>query len=123
MLPRAVLAYGSGGSRPPGVRGQSGRLDGRSWLPPEFHVQVDPAGSTNDFEIDLVAGLLRRDHVDEPLDRRDRLTVGLHDDVATGGPTLPPHGDLVRGRPETPPRRPGGWPPRWGPPPARSRQG
>src|SRR6185437_8919687 len=24
-LPRAVLAYGSGGSRPPGVRGQSGR--------------------------------------------------------------------------------------------------
>ncbi len=25
VLPRAVLAYGSGGSRPPGVRGQSGR--------------------------------------------------------------------------------------------------
>src|SRR2546428_9967916 len=111
MLPRAVLAYGSGGSRPPGVRGQSGRLDGRSWLPPEFHVQVDPAGSTNDFEIDLVAGLLRRDYVDEPLDRRDRLTVGLHDDVATGGPTLTPDGVLGRGSLENRIAQSGHWPP------------
>jgi hypothetical protein len=28
----AVLAYGIGGSRPPGVRGQSGRLEGRFML-------------------------------------------------------------------------------------------
>src|SRR5216684_5885714 len=47
-----------------GPQGYGASLGGRhSRLPPEFHVEMDPAGSADDLELDRVARLLRSDEV------------------------------------------------------------
>src|SRR6476646_6867081 len=72
-----------------GPQGYGASLGGEeSRLPPEFHAEMNPAGSADDLEIDLVARLLGRDHVDQAIDRRHRLTVHLDDHVASRRPAF-----------------------------------
>jgi hypothetical protein len=52
-----------------GPQGSGASLGGEeSRLPPEFHVEVNPARSADDLEIDVVPRLLHRDEIDEALD-------------------------------------------------------
>src|SRR5207302_7950971 len=67
------------------ARPDGGTASGAS-LPPKLNVESHLLRAAVDLELEGVAGLLRRDHVTQALERPHRLTVGLHDQVAADRP-------------------------------------
>src|SRR5438067_6180978 len=78
---------GRAGDRPagnlaPGGRGRPGQSASGSWLPPELDVEACLRAAAPDLQRDLVAWLLARDHVVEPLHAVERHAIGADEQVA-----------------------------------------
>src|SRR5881392_1996786 len=90
---RAALACGWR-SRPPGVRGRSGKsASGRVGLSSEPHLDAHGLVAAVDLELDPVAGLVPVDQRAQRVDGADANAVGLHDDVAAERPGVA--GDII----------------------------
>ena len=99
--PRLTLPCRAGlrrlGSRPPGVRGRTGRS--ASWgegLPPKLDVQGPELVAAVDGELHCLAGLLVGDHRAELVDRRDGDAVDLDDEVTAERPGVAGERHLLR---------------------------